>query len=235
MTEFVLGILASICAAIILLVATKIFSPFQGSWGAFLRFIASTPRLRRAGLNYLIPSRAHYRFLHKGETIGKYLGGVQHTLIYVGFWHAKGVEMDNIRDAFRGLLEKGCTIELVLLSNEIEDAKIEIISKYLGIATSGFRSRVSEAWNYITELKKQLPKKDVGRFIVKAHKEAIYASCFIIDHDTASAKALIDIKIFGLSRENSFSMELVKTEEENNLYNRFVTSFFKIIDAAEIV
>ncbi len=101
MTEFLLGVLASIVSAPLIYFTGLAVSPFLGSWSAYFNLLASARRLQRAGLVNVIPSRSDYRLLRGGETIRNYLlSNVQHSLVYIGFWHAKGIEMDNISDTF---------------------------------------------------------------------------------------------------------------------------------------
>lgn len=232
MTEFVLGTLASITAALIILILARAIAPFSGSLTALFNLFFSLTRLQRAGLYNFITSRSDYRLLKGGESIPKYISGAKHSLVYVGFWHAKGIEMENIKDALSDLLNKGCRVELVLLSDDITDEKVEIVAKYLGISDSSFRTRLTEAWKFVFEMEKGLSRSS-GKLIIKKHSEAIYASCFIIDEDFATTKLLVDIRIFGMGRENSFAMELVKTDDSNSLYQRFLKSFTNLRNAAE--
>ena len=229
---FLLGVLASVIAAGIVYFVGWLLSPFLGSWSSYFNLIGSAHRLQRAGIHNIIPSRSDYRLLRNGETIPNYLSQVRHSLIYIGFWHAKGIEMVNIRDVFFELLERGCSIELVLLDRNVDDATAAIIAQYLAISANGLKDRVEEAWRYITKLKAEVPARHADRITVKAHSNAVYASCFIMDHQHSFAKMLVDIKIFGLGRENGYGMELVKTGEHNNLYDRFLHSFLKISEGA---
>jgi hypothetical protein len=227
MNEFYLGILTSLVSAPLIYFAGRLLSPFLGPWGAYFNLIGCARRLQRAGINNIIPSRSDYRLLKGGETISNYLSHVSHSLIYIGFWHAKGIEMSNIRDVFITLLERGCSIELVLLDREVDDATVITIAKYLAISPQSLRHRVGEAWHYVAALKKDVSVRHADRLVIKSHTNAVYASCFIIDHQHSAAKLLVDIKIFGIGRENGFGLELVKSQDGNNLYDRFLQSFLK--------
>lgn len=235
MTEFLLGVLGAIAAAPLVYFAGRLLSPYLGSWNAYLNLIRSARRLQRAGINNIIPSRSDYRLLKGGETIANYLSSVKYSLIYIGFWHAKGVEMANIDRIFLELLRRGCSIELVLMSNTTNDTTSQIVASYLGIDVAGLRTRIEEAWRYIDALAKKIPHGERYRFVVRAHTNAVYASCFVIDRDTPSARILVDVKIFGLGRESSFALELVKTTQANNLFDRFLQSFLLVAEHAQVV
>ena len=125
-------------------------------------------------------------------------------------------------------------IELILLDENINDDKANILAKYLGISHSSFRSRLTEAWKFVREMAREFAHSR-GSFVIKSHSEAVYASCFIMDANTPTAKILVDIKIFGMARENGFGIELVKTKQSNSLYDRFLTSFEKLQRAAKEV
>lgn len=235
MTNFLFGILASVLAAPFVYILGRLFSPFLGSWSAYFNLVASARRLQRAGILNIIPSRSDYRLLRGGETIRNYLlKNVQHSLVYIGFWHAKGIEMDNISDTFLDLLQRGCTIELILLDENIADPSAEMIAKYLGLSLRGLRERVAEAWRFGSAFRQRIPTPFAGHFVMKSHLNAIYASSFIIDHTSQHPRLLVDIKIFGLGRESGFALELVRTGDPNNLYDRFYRSFMKVSEAAQI-
>jgi len=235
MSDFVLGVASSVVAALIVYLIARLLAPLLGYWGGYFNLLTSAWRLQRGGLNNIILSRSDYRLLRGGETIANYLGHVNQRLIYIGFWHAKGIEMANIQDTFLKLLERNCSIELVLLSADIDDRTAEIIAKHLGIDVDGLRGRIDSAWRYVRELRRQIPSRYSLRFSLKSHKNAVYASCFIIDQNLSNARILVDTKIFGLGREDGYAMELVPTSEPNNLYERFLRSFEKIADEAEEV
>jgi hypothetical protein len=133
--------------------------------------------------------------------------------------------MDNLGRVFTDLTSRGCDIEIVLVVSEIDIVRVDVIASYLGITQSGFRGRLGEAWDQMRRYQLAIPEQYRQRFVLRAHKEALYSSCFIIDYGSVSAKILVDIKIYRLGRESSFAIELVDPGIDDSLYDRFVRSF----------
>ena len=125
-------------------------------------------------------------------------------------------------------------MEMVLLNPEIDDVRAEVIAAYLGITVSSFRVRLAEAWDQMRRYRQAIPAECRDKFVLRAHNEAVYSSCFIIDYGTPSAKVLVDIKLYGIGRENSFAIELVNPGTMNSLYDRFAMSFQRIRDKSTI-
>lgn len=234
-SSFFLGIASSVVAALIVAGCFRlqlVFSPkFRSSWN----IIKSLRRLRRSGINNIMTSRADYRFLRGGETISRYLlGSVNHTLIYVGFWHAKGVEMENLRNTFTDLTVRGCTIEMILLDPELDDEKLTIVAKHLGLTKDAFRHRLSDAWVEMIHYQNDVPATMRKNFLLKAHTEMIHASAFVIDQGRPTARTLVDFKLFGTEREGTFAIELVPAVAGDSLYRRVTDSFMAIRDEARV-
>ena len=235
MLNFALGILSSIVAAIILALVVRLqlflYPNLRPAWN----ILKSIGRLRKAGINNIMTSRADYRFLRGGETIPRYLlGSVRFTLTYVGFWHAKGVEMENLRSVFIDLASRGHAIEMVLLDPDIDDSRISFMAKHMGISVTSFRHRLSDAWTEMIQHQREIPAQSRRNFVLKAHTEVIHSSAFIIDLGRPSARTLVDFKLFGTEREGAFAIELVPTRAPDSLYQRLTESFMSIRDAARI-
>lgn len=186
--------------------------------------------IRSSGISFFISSRDQYKLMKDRETIAAYLAHATKSLVYVGFWHAKGIEIENLSRTLTKLVEQGILVELVMLDPELENHKSEIMAGYLGISPSSLRSRLSESIKSFCEIKNSLPAEHQDKLVIRTHSEVIYASCFLLDYKSKSAKTLVDIKIFGAGRQNSFAMELTPNEDENSLYNRFTHSFLELRD-----
>jgi hypothetical protein len=235
MLNFLLGVLSSIVAAVIFALIVRLqlllYPNLRPTWN----ILKSLDRLRKAGINNIMTSRAEYRFLRGGETIPRYLlGSVQTTLIYVGFWHAKGVEMENLRDVFMNLTSRGCSIEMVLLDPDIDDSRVAFMAKYTGLSTTSFRHRLSDAWEEMIQYQRDIPANVKRNLILKAHTEVIHSSAFIIDRGQPTARTLVDFKLFATEREGAFAIELVPTNTRDSLYHRATESFMSIRDASRI-
>lgn len=231
--NFVLGVLSSVIAAVLLAVVVRLqimFSPtLRPAWNIF----KSINRLRKSGIVNIITSRSEYSFLKGRETIPRYLlKSVNHSLIYIGFWHAKGVEMENLRNVFVSLASKGCSIEMVLLDPEIDDERVSFMAKHLGLSATSFRNRLSDAWTEMTQYQSNIPTQFKRNFVLKAHTEVIHSSAFVMDLNRPSACTLVDFKLFGTEREGAFAFELMPTNAIDSLYLRVTESFMVIRDAA---
>ncbi len=237
-TTFLLGVLSSAVAAVLIGLAVWFKTRTAPSLRAFALFWSVARRMRETGVSNFFPSRADYVRFRKQATASEYLATAQHELSYVGYWLAHGVEFESIQAAMRTMLQLRKRIQLVLLADDIEDDSKARIAASLGISPASLSDRLTNTWHDFTTFRDDLRPEERGYFALRKHREHIGASAFIFDYGTASAKTLIDIKLFGIGRQGSFGLELKPAKrhgDAESLYHRVTLSFQKINELAEDV
>ena len=187
-----------------------------------------TGRLRSYGISNLFARRSDYVRYRKQATIAEYLETAKHSITYVGFWLAHGTEMENISTYMPELLKQGRTVTFVLM--QPNSAHLETLSAYMGIPADQVARRIKVALDKFQETKQSLSPSAGDRFSVRVHNAPITASAFLLDLDHPSAKILVDFKVYGHSREDSFGIEL--RGPDSPMFRKFATSYRSIVDAS---
>lgn len=235
MVSFIAGVLASLLAAFLVFVIVQIRTQASLSWVTFRAFWQLSRRLRQAGVVNFFSGRSDYYNFRKERTISEYILTAQKSLVYVGFWLAQGVEIDDAPNALGRLLRQGCTVELVLLDQELDDAVVEPLSAYLSVAPAALRARIAGSWAAFTAMREQLPGELRPFLILRTHRDILTSSAFIFDYGAASAKTLIDVKFFGMGREQCLGIELRPSGGRATLYHNVTSSFLEIKKRSELV
>jgi hypothetical protein len=235
---FLLGVVSSAAAAVLIGVAVWLKTRTAPSVRAFALFWSVARRMTETGVSNFFPSRADYVRYRKQATASEYIATARHDLTYVGYWLAHGVEFESIQAAIRTMLRLQTRIQLVLLADDIDDEAKSRIAASLGISPASLADRLTNTWLDFNAFRDSLRPEERGYFGLRKHREHIGASAFIFDHGTISAKTLIDIKLFGIGRQGSFGLELKpakRQDDAESLYHRVTLSFQKINELAEDV
>lgn len=226
--QFWLGVVNGLVATLIAWLIIQIKTGAVFSLKIFSLFWSITRRLKDAGVTNVFTNRSDYVNFREEKSIPDYIKTAKKELIYVGFWLAQGVEIDKIEKTFLELLNKGCTLELVFLNSQIDRILANKIAVYLGMSQDTLTARLEGTWSVMRQFKQSLADPVKGRFILRRHEEVLTSSAFIFDHGIESAKTLVDFKIYGAGRGESFGIEMKPCRLQNSLYNRLTTSFFEI-------
>jgi len=230
--QFFLGVVTSLVATVLFLVILQIKTRSVLSFEVFMAFWRLARRLRDNGVSNFFASRADYARYRPQGAISEYIETTHRELIYVGFWLAQGIEINNIKAIIPKLLRENCLVEFVFLSPDF--VAMDQLAEYLGVSPKTIRARVMDALESMVHLRNSLPPELSGRFILKVHKQLITSSAFVFDHGTPKAKTLIDIKLFGLGRERTFGIELRATKSPDTLYAHITRSFMDIRKTAQV-
>lgn len=228
MANFWIGVLASLSAMLIGFVIVQIKTRAALSWSTLSLFWSLARRLKEAGVSNVFPSRSDYRVHRKERSISDYVLTAKRELIYVGFWFAEGIEIDNTFNAMLQLLEKGCTVELVLMAQDLDTGLETKIADYLAISSESLHSRLVHAWADTRRFRAAISDDLKTRFILRSHKELVTSSAFIFDYGADCAKTLVDFKLYGAGRTRSFGIELKPSNIQDSLYLQTTVSFLGI-------
>lgn len=231
--HFFFGILTSIIASLILIAILQAKTRVILRWGTLKLFWSIVRRLKDSGVINFYTCRSEYVKFRKQSSISDYIETANKELIYIGFWLAQGIEMENITKKLLQLLKRGCSVELIFLDPNSSHG--DKIAEYLGTSFENYKARLTTTWRDIIKFKHSLPKDLKPRFILRSHNKHISSSAFIFDYNTETARTLVDIKLYGVGRENSFGIELQPSKLDNSLYDRVTKSFLAIRKCANTV
>jgi uncharacterized protein Veg len=89
------------------------------------------------------------------------------------------------------------------------------------------KDRVENSLTKFLELKKELPEGCKENLEIKLHNVPLYASAFLIDHENKNeCKVLVDYKIYGSPRENSYGIEFRRNDKI--ITSKIIGSYIKI-------
>ena len=233
--SFVLGVLSSLVAAALVagFLALRARRPLST-----LRLAATVaPRMNRAGIANVFASRDEYARNRRPSSVTDYMATAEHELVYVGFWLAQASEIEPLRQTLRLMLDSGVRVGLVLLDPDMNEAQLERVASVLGLSGAALRARLTTGWGDLLSFWGDLPDGVASRLALQRHCEHLQASAFIFDRGHRSAKALIDIKLYGLGRHESLGLELrpPKRGVDRSLYGRVTRSFELVSERATSV
>ena len=211
MKEFVVEIIINIIVAFLTWIITKAYFGYKSFKG-----IKHAARFNKdcfdAGIINAFPTRKTYAQHKEHGTASEYISRAEHSVIYIGYWLASGIEMGNLKEAIRNLTKDKKTVSLVLI-NPYNNVALSTCTDYIGINSEKIKARVKSAIKELLDLKNQLGE-DSRYLIIKIHDVPLSASAFIID-DTTSKKCriLVDYKLYKRSREESYGIEYQDTNK----------------------
>ncbi len=233
MKEFVLGVMASMLASIILAIVVLGREAFSLNFRRIKTYWSVTKRFGGEGIINFFAKRSDYMKYRKAGTIAEYIRGVERELIYVGFWLSHGIEMTNIEDVLRELLEKGCYIEFVFTDPHAPHVKS--LAQFFSQNPESIAFKIQDSIDRMVSFRNRLPQNLKPRFVIMTHRNMISASTFMIDHNTHNGKTLVDFKLYQMGRDESFGIEFQGRLSKASLHYRIVESFQKVRKSAKII
>lgn len=232
MTDFFLGIGASIIAALILATVTYMVAFGRTSIASLRFFWRVARRMRDNGVINFFSNRSEYTRYRENGTIREYLKSSERDILYVGFWFAHGVEMSNIGEFLSGVVNTGKSVRIVLLNPS--SSCIDSLARYLNTSKDSLISRLEAALKAIHSARAGISPEKQNRFELLLHDELITASAFILDMDNPSVEAriLVDYKIYGSDRDNTYGIEFRQTGVDHLLSDRLISSYARIAQLA---
>jgi hypothetical protein len=192
-------------------------------------------RLKKNGIISFFPNRDSYT-RDRPQSLEKYLETAEHSLLYVGHWLAVSIDQKNILDTFRNILLNKKTVTIVMLSDNLNPEIITKYANFFGRPAEDIKKQIENCWAIIDEWRLKLGAEEQKKLILKVHSEFIGHSAFLFDLGQKKSKALIDQKLWGLDRKNSYGIEFIANQkidaEENTLFFRYMNSIIKLNDHA---
>jgi hypothetical protein len=236
MGSFLIGVASSLVATIVIAAGLALRARLP-LWRTLRLAFGVTPRLARAGVSNVFPSRDDYVRYRKQRSATEYMQTAERQLTYVGYWLAQASEIEKLNTTILGLLGRGVDVTLVLLDEALPAPELGKIADVLGLPSSGLASRLETAWQEMTRLKAGIPVGMSGSLVLRRHRCHLSASAFLFDRGASSAKTLIDIKLYGVGRQGTVGVELQPPPKgaEGSLYERVTTSFETVASSSELV
>lgn len=227
--DVVINVIANLVAAAILLGIG--YLSFRRA-RSFVRALGFARRMVRHGFINFYNNREEYYSARSTKALDSYILSAKKNFAYVGFYLSAGTDTSRVDGAFRTLLERGCTIELVLLDPTMDDQLLAIIEKHIGIAGETLKARLLHAHAHFAAFSASLSADQRARFSVRQHRNVITSSAMFLDWGEPEGRLLVDTKIGGAGRDKSFGMEFRKTDSDNTLSSEWALSFRRIADGA---
>jgi len=228
--DFWKGVLASIIATISFSLAVQLYRGSRGYLG-----IRKTIRLindcNNSGIVNVFSSRQSYLKQKEHGTAANYISQTNSCLYYIGFWLASSTEVGTVLNKIETLIYESKKVYIVFIDPTFTPL-LDQLSIYLGLSSVEITSRVEYALNKLIILKKGLSEKYSGNLIIKSHRVPLSTSAFIIDpEDKKKCKILIDYKIYGCSRDDSYGIEF--KGRDKIITSKVINSYINICDNAD--
>jgi len=228
MNNFLSGVVASIVAAILISIGAKLMIGWK-KWPGFKLLLRMNKDLISSGVINFFPSRKTYISHRDHGKASEYIKGTKYELIYTGFWLASSTEMGNIIEVIKQLVENNIKVIIILMDPSANC--IDHFSNYTGLGKKDIIGRINSSIEKFISMYNSLSIEGKNNFQLRLHNVPLSSSSFIIDKDHEQGKILVDFKIYGLSRDDSFGIEV--QNKKSILYDKFKKSNLAIFDKSE--
>ncbi len=228
MYDLVINIIGGLICAMILFLLTKLFLGWKNYPGIKRMYRIAREYTKAGGINFFSSRQAYIKFKDHG-TASNYLSKAESNIIYVGFWLAHSVEIGNVIETIKSLLETGKKVVIVLIDPDSDI--INYCSKFLGLNNIEIKNRIVNSIRKFCCMYDNLSIEAKKRFTLKLHSVPISASAFLIDNELNYGKTLVDFKLYNYCRDDGFGMEFHK--KGYPLYDKFTKSYKAIAEEAK--
>lgn len=197
-------------------------------------------KFRRAGVIAFFPDRDSYASDRK-LNLEDYLKTAAHSLTYAGHWLAISTDHRNTLTALSEMVAAGRKIDIVMLDQNLSNEMVAVYARFFSRSDADLRERISSAWTKVIAWRDGLSSDGRRLVTLRSHTEFVSNSAFMFDEDQRSQKILIDQKIWGLDRADSFGIELSfdrgrsSNKSMPSLYRRYSQSIRKLRHSARLV
>jgi len=229
MSNLLIGVLASIIATFIISLFVWLYRGSKGYLG-----IRKTIRLindcNKSGIINIFPSRKSYIERKDHGTASTYISQSKFSLYYIGFWLASSTEIGAILNEIKKLIFDSKKVFIVFIDPGAS-LLINQSSIYLGLSSDEIKIRVENSLNKLLMLKENIQEEYKNNLVIKLHRVPLSASAFIIDSEQEKdCKILIDYKIYGSSRDDSYGIEY--KGRNKIIASKMISSYINICDNA---
>ena len=227
MISIIQGAIGSIIAVIIVGLATKAMLGVANIPGIKIMFRLVKDFFSSGGLNFFSNREAYTRHKDHGAADNYLTQQTKADIIYVGFYLAQSCDIGNILNCLVSLSNKGINVKVVLL--DPSSPNISATSDFFMINKDHLISCVNETKNKLLKARRNSVSEDNKKnFNIYLHNKPITTSAFIIDGTMPKiGRILLDHKLYGVARENSYGIEL---RSGGNLYKSVFASYMKILN-----
>ena len=198
MTEFLLGVLASIAAAAVIGLVPPLRAGFFAFW-ILWRQSSRFADMYRAGISEIHLDRDKTNPLDV-------INSAQEELVYVGV-SPNPSDLDRwCRESFEGLLSSGIAVAVVFWDVAVDESLLEDMASYYMMSAESLRDSLSEARTVVESFRRALPQQCRNNFKFMLHTRVLTDSVFLVDtgmlRPSSSLKGHIhlDQKLFGLGK-----------------------------------
>lgn len=218
-------------------VAYYVKDPLINKWTTF-KARSWLQRIPATGVSNFFPNRENYQ-KDRELSFLEYISSAKVSLSYCGHWLAFSIDQHNTLETLCELAQSGKNVQLILLDPSLPLEVLATYATYFNETEEYLRNQIHNTWAKVTDAKKKLGQKAQSCLELRKHQEFISYSSFWFDKNHAQQHILIDVKIFGISRRDSYGIELKPTsgavKSNASLFERYSRSIESLIIKSQIV
>lgn len=217
-------------------VAYYVKDPLISKWTAF-KARSWLQRIPATGVSNFFPNRESYQ-KDRELSFLEYISSAKNSLSYCGHWLAFSIDQHNTLESLCELAQSGKSVQLILLDPNLPAEVLATYATYFNESEEYLRNQICNTWDKVTAAKKVLGNKAQSCLELRKHQEFISYSSFWFDKDHTQQHILIDVKIFGISRRDSYGIELKPmigaVKSNTSLFERYSRSIESLIIRSQI-
>lgn len=209
--------------------------PIQKKWATF-KARSWLQRIPATGISNFYPNRDSYQ-KDRGQSFLEYISSAKNSLSYCGHWLAFSIDQHNTLESLCKLAQEGKHVQLILLDPNLPAELLKTYATYFNESEDYLRNQISNTWDKVTTARKMLGEKHQTCLELRKHQEFISYSSFWFDRDHVQQHILVDVKIFGISRRDSYGIELKPTSSDSDcnasLFKRYSKSIESLVTKSQ--
>ena len=232
MNDLAIGIASNAIWALIAITPVLVWLAYNKIKG-----ITLGAKFMRSGVVFYFPNRDSYARDRK-LSLEEYLETAEKSLTYVGHWLAVSTDQRNTLNTLESMAKSGKVIQIVMLESNLSYDLLCAYARFFNRPPEIMRSDIKSSWDKIIEWHTTLGSREKGYVLLCSHSEFVSNSAFLFDENLNHQKILIDQKLWGQDRGNSYGIELhfeKKNEgkKSHDLFFRYRKSIINLRDISK--
>lgn len=180
-------------------------------------------RLKNAAVKFIYTNRDSYTKDRK-KSFEKYIESAEISFLYFGHWLAVSLDQKNTLNSLEKILNSERKATIIMIKKDLDESLINYYSELYNEDPENLKRNIKQNWNDVLNWRDSLSTIQQSNLSLREHTKKVSFSAFSFDRESPKNHILIDQKIWGLKRRDSFGIELCKKMskgKERTLYCRY--------------
>lgn len=230
-SSFLVGVLSSVVAAVLVGVVARSRGWFSFSWRSLTRSVMLQRRIEASGITNFYASRDDFAKYRGAPRLLDYLTLANNSIRIAAYWMAHGVEMEGIAQGLAAMTKPPKRLNITIAIIDPTAPYISALASYLDMDPDELRARARSSLLKLWQARQGLAEDERARLHLKVCTTSPIASVIMLDPEEPDGRLQIDVKAYKTPRNFSFAFEL--RHEDHYLYRLCRDAWIRLLLEAE--